>query len=171
MIERNKLVLHQITEEEYVRLKEKAREDGRYYKKPNPRPEEGFALIEKPLVFRSYEELLWNFKYTRFARHVSVRIKQRDWYKVGRWKLNGSKTKELSDIARNVGFVYLSFKSKIHEGYIDNEIGFEMFGEEVVSSSLSVPGEERDEYQWIGEDKHFIHIRGIYVPEHAARKS
>lgn len=174
MIERKRLVLKQVTTEEYLGLKAAILQDPikrlltkrLYQSEKNPY---GFAKIEQPLVYSSFKELLEHAKETPDLRKVSVRRPKEEeylekWFEVGRSHLNTSEIEELVIRAIKQDFLWLAFNwtKSNPQGRINNEILFHLVNyHQVQSRFIEIPGIERDLYTWKGEEQDYPKIIGI----------
>lgn len=171
MIERNKLGLKEITLQEYSRLMTNLGKGiGKHHRHSYNRGDWGLAMITEPLKYSSYYDLLKHFAETRNARRASVQYEKGKWLvKKVRELDNYENIKLLVDNAFKRGFLYISFFGE--KGHVivgaNNEIGFEPINPnrlEVISTSIEIPGEERELYRWDGSKKPYFQILGIYVP-------
>jgi hypothetical protein len=161
MIERGLLQLTEVSEEHYLRLKQELG----FPKEEPSHNHNGFAIITKPLFYRTFEDVLEEFKETRGGKKASVQRKDREWLRLRPAELTKNTIDRMGKLARERGFLYISFiGSKLTE---TNEIGFEYLEAEssVVSTNLQIPGDERSKYHWIGSEQRFHKIFALYRPQ------
>lgn len=162
LIERRRLGLVEITQEEYILLKTKLN-----LKTPTP-ANGGFAKITKPLKYDSYEDALERFVQTPGARLAAIRIGWKNWKRVDTGNIDERRTdiKELAKLARQKGFLVLNFYGAGFVKGIDNEIAFEpdVSSKGVSSAHMCIPGDQRKLYNWQGSGRLYRQINGIYAP-------
>lgn len=127
-----------------------------------------FVRIIDPLTFGSYQDLLHCFKDGFRGRKASVRLKEGGWMRIKRVDLEIRNIEELSEIALDTGFMYVSFMSddvEARKNQKNNEIAFECVLNGVGSVAISIPLTELIHYTLEGRlVGNYEHIRGIYVP-------
>lgn len=163
MIDRSKLGLKEITQEEYAELMKRINRA----RSPNW-SDTGFARILEPLEYESYRNILSNALDTPSVRSVSVRLvglkDGKKWLKVYCKNIDEN-VELLLEHATKTKLMYVSFLSPNFDFKLaNNEIGFEPTESGLVrSTSIEIPGTERVNYKWDGSDKEYKRIRGIYV--------
>jgi hypothetical protein len=159
MIERKLLGLKEIGHKKYAAL---ALRYGKKGYKPYIKGT-GYAQIVIPLQFQNYTILLKNFIETKYARKASVNLGQ-VWQQINAADLNSETIKLLVDNAEDTGYLFLSFRCLHSNRLQNNEICFSPLEGMIKSVFLNIPDNEKNLYNWLGSEKKYRRIRGIYVP-------
>lgn len=168
MIERDKIKLLETSAKDYdgwMTNIGKPRFHGLIHK-----PEFGFAIITDPLDYNGFGELLHHFRETEYARKVSIPKAKGEKGKWEEHRVESLDRKTIEDIVKKADQTALLFVSfLLRDGYeknINNEIGFNLINPQrgiVRSTSLDIPGKEKEMYGWTGSDKEYKRILAIYV--------